>query len=121
MASNRDLKVTFDITSLALIRPGDTLVLSFGRYIDAEECKRVSFQVAAELPGVHAYPSEANMILIRVPDAQKTFEGLKLRNVLVKNVSRMHPLLTDCLRLTVGTADENRLLLAALKESLTTL
>ena len=53
MASNRDLKVTFGITSLALIRPGDTLVLSFGRYIDAEECKRVSLQMAAELPGVH--------------------------------------------------------------------
>ena len=83
--------------------------------------RAIIFDKLTELPGVHAYPSEANMILIRVPDAQKTFEGLKLRNVLVKNVSRMHPLLTDCLRLTVGTADENRLLLAALKESLTTL
>jgi len=31
----------------------------------------------------------------------------------VKNVSKMHPLLADCLRLTGGTADENTLLLAA--------
>jgi histidinol-phosphate aminotransferase len=32
--------------------------------------------------------------------------------VLVKNVSKMHPLLANCLRLTVGTADENRQMLA---------
>ena len=75
-------------------------------------------EVFSELPGVKAYPSDANMILLRVPDAQKTFEGLKARGVLVKNVSKMHPLLANCLRLTVGTADENQLLLAALKESL---
>jgi histidinol-phosphate aminotransferase len=38
--------------------------------------------------------------------------------VLVKNVSKMHPLLANCLRLTVGTADENAQMLAALKDSL---
>jgi histidinol-phosphate aminotransferase len=80
--------------------------------------RAIILEALAELPGVHAYPSEANMILLRVPDAQKTFEGLKLRKVLVKNVSKMHPLLTHCLRLTVGTSDENTQLLAALKESL---
>ncbi|MDB5869350.1 MAG: histidinol phosphate aminotransferase apoenzyme, partial [Polaromonas sp.] len=40
------------------------------------------------------------------------------RKVLVKNVSKMHPLLANCLRLTVGTADENAQLLAALEHSL---
>ena len=58
------------------------------------------------------------MILLRVPDAQKTFDALKLRKVLVKNVSKMHPLLDNCLRLTVGTAEENSKLLAALEASL---
>jgi histidinol-phosphate aminotransferase len=72
----------------------------------------------AQLPGVRVYPSQANMILLRVPEAQKTFDGLKARRVLVKNVSKMHLLLHNCLRLTVGTADENLLMLAALKESL---
>jgi histidinol-phosphate aminotransferase len=67
---------------------------------------------------VHAWDSDANMVLVRVPDAQKTFDGLKARGVLVKNVSKMHPLLAQCLRLTVGTADENTRLLAALLESL---
>jgi len=70
------------------------------------------------LPGVKAWKSDANMILVRVPDATTAFEGLRNRKVLVKNVSKMHPLLANCLRLTVGTADENTQLLAALEESL---
>ncbi len=70
------------------------------------------------LPGVQPFPSEANMILVRVPDAARAFEGLKWRQVLVKNISKMHPLLANCLRLTVGTPQENTLMLAALKESL---
>jgi histidinol-phosphate aminotransferase len=72
----------------------------------------------ATLPGVTAFPSEANMILVRVPDAAKSYDGLKAHGVLIKNVSKMHPLLSNCLRLTVGTAQENDQLLAALKESL---
>lgn len=72
----------------------------------------------AALPDARAWPSDGNMILIRVPDAAQAFEGLRNRNVLVKNVSKMHPLLANCLRLTVGTADENAQLLAALEQAL---
>jgi histidinol-phosphate aminotransferase len=43
---------------------------------------------------------------------------MKRRGVLVKNVSAMHPLLANCLRLTIGLPEENALMLAALKESL---
>ena len=70
------------------------------------------------LPGVKAWKSDANMILVRVPNAAQAFEGLRNRKVLVKNVSKMHPLLANCLRLTVGTAEENAQLLAALEQSL---
>jgi histidinol-phosphate aminotransferase len=71
-----------------------------------------------ELPGVHAYPSEANMILIRVPDSKHVFEGMKSRGVLVKHVAGLHPLLANCLRLTVGAPDENELMMLALRDSL---
>jgi histidinol-phosphate aminotransferase len=71
-----------------------------------------------DIPGVKTWPSDANMILVRVPDAQKAFDGMKARGVLVKNVSKMHPLLANCLRLTVGTADENTRMLEALSASL---
>ena len=76
------------------------------------------FEALARLPAVKSWPSDANMILVRVPDAGKTFEGMKARGVLVKNVSKMHPLLANCLRLTVGTIDENAQMLAALEASL---
>ena len=75
-------------------------------------------QALAAMPGVKPFPSEANMILVRVPDAAKAFDGLKAHKVLVKNISKMHPLLAECLRLTVGTPAENDQLLAALKASL---
>ena len=80
--------------------------------------RAVLLKALAGMDGVQAWKSDANMILVRVADAAKTFEGMKARGVLVKNVSKMHPLLTNCLRLTVGTADENAQMLAALQASL---
>jgi histidinol-phosphate aminotransferase len=50
--------------------------------------------------------------------ATRVFESLKAQKVLVKNVSKMHPLLTNCLRLTIGTPQENQQLLAALAVAL---
>jgi len=81
------------------------------------ERARLQRELAAT-PGVTAFPSEANMILVRVPGAAKVFQGMKSRGVLVKNVEGLHPLLADCLRLTVGTAEENTLMIDALRASL---
>ena len=86
--------------------------------LDLRAQRALLFDELAKLPGVRAYPSEANMMLVRVPDAQKTFDGMRLRKVLVKNVSAIHPLLANCLRLTVGTKDENQQMLAALRNCL---
>ncbi len=69
-------------------------------------------------PGVQVFPSEANMVLVRVPDSKRAFDGLKARGVLVKHIAGLHPLLVNCLRLTVGTPAENDLMIRALKESL---
>jgi histidinol-phosphate aminotransferase len=69
----------------------------------------------AALPGVTVFPTEANFFLIRVPDAPRTFEGLRAQGVLVK---QLHPGIRNGLRVTVGTPDENRILLSALKEAL---
>ena len=75
-------------------------------------------EALGKIPGVTCWRSDANMILVRVADSTQTFEAMKAKGVLVKNVSKMHPLLANCLRLTVGTADENLLMLAALETSL---
>ena len=84
--------------------------------------RAILLEALRKLPGVKAWDSDANMVLVRFAGegepAQKVFDGLKARGVLVKNVSKMHPLLAQCLRLTVGTADENARLLKALQEIL---
>jgi len=72
----------------------------------------------AAFPGAQPFPSEANMILVRVENAAQTFDKLKAQGILVKNVSKLHPLLNNCLRLTVGTESENNQLLLALKDAL---
>ena len=85
---------------------------------ELREQRSVLMARLADMPGVKAFPSDANMILVRVPDAKAAFEGMKRQGVLVKNVSTMHPLLAQCIRLTVGTPDENARMLAALQASL---
>jgi histidinol-phosphate aminotransferase len=68
------------------------------------------------LPGTTVFPTQTNFVLVRVTDANEMFEGLKARCILVKNLHGWHPLLANCLRITVGTTEENDLLLAALNE-----
>ena len=80
--------------------------------------ERARVQSALQEMRVKSWKSDANMILVRVPDAARTFDGMKANKVLVKNVSKMHPLLAGCLRLTVGTAEENSQMLAALQSTL---
>jgi len=87
----------------------------------AEQIKRDRTWLVERLVGtidVHAYTSEANFILFRLPHAAKVFEGLKQRGVLIKKLDGSHPVLLDCLRVTVGTAEENELFVKALQESI---
>ena len=60
------------------------------------------------------YPSDANFILAKVKDADNVYKRLLGDGVVVRNRSKVH-LCNDCLRLTVGTAAENDMLVAALK------
>ena len=69
-----------------------------------------------QLPGTTVFPTRTNFVVIRVADANGVFEGLKARRILVKNLHGWHPLLANCLRITVGTPRENDLLLAACTE-----
>jgi histidinol-phosphate aminotransferase len=70
------------------------------------------------LPRISVFPSDANFILVRVPDAPAVFEGMRRRGVLVKNLHTGVPLLEGCVRLTVGTPEENTRCLAAFSQSL---
>jgi histidinol-phosphate aminotransferase len=74
------------------------------------------------IPGVEVFPSAANFLLIRVQktgcDGTELFNRLLERKVLIKNVGKMHTLLENCLRVTVGTSDENKSFLNAFAAAL---
>lgn len=70
------------------------------------------------LTGVTVFASDANFLLVRVPDSGKVFAGMKARGVLVKNLDGSHPLLAQCLRITAGTAEEDTRCLDALRAAL---
>jgi histidinol-phosphate aminotransferase len=72
----------------------------------------------AALPGVTVFPSSANFITFRVPDAERSCAKLFEERVLTKNLSKMHELLANCIRVTVSTPEENSVFLNALKASL---
>jgi histidinol-phosphate aminotransferase len=66
--------------------------------------------------GVLVYPSDANFLLFRCPDARSAFEALAARGILVRDVSS-YPMLEGCLRVTVGTPEENDRFLKAMGEA----
>ncbi len=64
---------------------------------------------------VRVYPSEANFILIKTTDANGIYNQLIRKQIVIRNRTK-EPLCENCLRITVGTLEENQLLIAALKE-----
>lgn len=61
------------------------------------------------------FPSDANFLLVRVKDAQSTYQYLMNKRIIVRDRSRVN-LCYNCLRITVGTPEENQKLIEALKE-----
>lgn len=61
------------------------------------------------------YRSDANFLLVKVKDADKTYRFLTEKGIIVRNRNKI-PLCDDCLRITVGTPDENGALISALNE-----
>lgn len=77
----------------------------------------------SDLPGLTVYPSRANFLLFRAPEGRgpALFQALKSAGILIKNLhgsSPALPALRDCLRVTVGTPQENAAFLQALSAAL---
>ncbi len=60
---------------------------------------------------IEVWPSYANFLLLRSAKAQEIFDFLKQNNILIKNLDGTHEKLAQCLRVTIGTAEENNSLL----------
>ncbi len=132
MSAARDLLTEFDkvrppYNVNVLSQTAAEFVLDHVDVLDAQaaalcdERTRLSAELTA-LPGLEIFPSAANFLLIRIKTqkihADNVFSALLDRKVLIKNVGKMHPLLENCLRVTVSTPEENQLFLDALKASL---
>ena len=63
----------------------------------------------------YIYPTDANFVLVRVSDADAIYDYLRAGGIIVRNRNRVEKCL-GCLRITVGTAEENEKLINALKE-----
>ena len=127
MAASQALLAEFDkvrppYNINVLTQAAAEFVLEHVAVLDAQAAQLRSERgrVAAALSGmgVEVFPSAANFLLIRVPEADQVCARLLQRKVLIKNVGKMHALLANCLRITVSTPEENRMLLDALKASL---
>jgi histidinol-phosphate aminotransferase len=91
----------------------------FDRQTEAIVAERARIEAALDaMPGATRFPSAANFVLVRVPDGWGAFEALRQRGILVRTFHGSHPLLAHCLRLTVGTPDENTRMLDALAAAL---
>ncbi len=96
----------------------DMLLEQAGRVRADREALYAALQ---SLPGVAAFPSQANFILFRVAAgrAGEIFERLKKAGVLIKSLHGSHPALHDCLRVTVGRPEENQAFLEELRKIVT--
>lgn len=80
------------------------------------EQKRFLAEELARLPVItRLHPSDANFILVTTKGAKKIYQALVQKQIIVRDRSKV-ALCGEALRITVGTAEENKLLLKALKE-----
>jgi len=79
-----------------------------------QERERVMTQLA-RIDGVTPFPSQANFVLVRVADADRTFASLKENGILIKNLHQANSVLAECLRITIGTPEENDALIRAME------
>jgi histidinol-phosphate aminotransferase len=84
------------------------------------EQREVLLQQMNTQSDLQVFPSQANFILFRVlnKNANDVFESIKQSGVLIKNMKADTGLLSNCLRVTVGTPDENRAFMSALMKAM---
>jgi len=78
--------------------------------------RTVLVQELEKLPLVeHIYPTDANFVLVKVPDANAVYHYLVDKSIIVRNRNTVS-LCMGCVRITVGTPEENKTLLEELKK-----
>ena len=79
-----------------------------------EERERM-FEELSYFSRLKTFPSEANFITVRVPDALELFQTMKDNKILIKNLHGQHPLLNQCVRITIGSPEQNDAVLSVIR------
>ena len=113
------IKPPYNVNELTQQRAKDRLsqFLEVEREIDLiiEERKRLEEKLKGFSFVSKLYPSDANFILVKVDDANKRYDQLLERGIVIRNRTTQ-PLCENTLRFTVGTSSENTKLIAVLKD-----
>ncbi|MBI5191495.1 MAG: histidinol-phosphate transaminase [Nitrospirae bacterium] len=125
MAASREIltevnKVRLPYNLNTLSQTAATIILKHGEVIDCQvklivKEREKLFASLSALDGVTAYPSKTNFILFRVSGASRIFEALKDKGILIRNMDSPGRL-ANCLRVTVGTPEQNAEFVAELKK-----
>lgn len=114
------IRLPYNINSLSQITTEfilDNYELLVDQAAKIKESRDNLFSRLSEIDGIHSWPSKANFILFRVMNNNSNliYENLKKQGILVKDMNNFHPLLSNCLRVTVGAENENSAFIQALQ------
>ena len=113
------VKPPYNISQLtqneAIIRIKDSELIRKQINYLLEERERITLEMQKIGNILKVYPSDSNFILIKVLDADKLYNYLIINKIIARNRTNQ-PLCANCIRVTIGTIDENNLLLEKLIE-----
>ena len=113
------IKPPYNISQLtqneAMIRIQDSELIRKQINYLLEERERITLEMQKIHNILKVYPSDSNFILIKVLDADKLYNYLIINKIITRNRTNQ-PLCRNCIRVTIGTIDENNLLLEKLIE-----
>ena len=102
------------VAEFALTQGAELMAEQAKRLVQARESLIQQFRSR----GLTAHDSDANFVLVEVADPSAVYSAITHQGVLIKDLSGMHPSLSRCLRVSIGTDSENEAFLAALDRAL---
>jgi histidinol-phosphate aminotransferase len=120
LAELNKVKDSYNVDAIAYAVAASAIVDRDYKIANAEKIKasREKLAISFKELGFQVWPSQTNFLLVRPPqgDAERIYQTLKVRGILIRYFNQ--PRLTDKLRITVGTEEQNQILVKTLKEIL---
>ncbi|MCU0546741.1 MAG: histidinol-phosphate transaminase [Oscillatoriaceae cyanobacterium Prado104] len=120
LAQLNKVKDSYNVDAIAYAVAASAIADQDYKIANAEKIKasRSKLAISFKELGFQVWPSQTNFLLVRPPqgDAERIYQTLKARGILIRYFNQ--PRLTDKLRITVGTEEQNQILVKTLTEIL---